>query len=361
MNLPRHLSVAPRTVGRAARAGAVLPSPSGGEGGVPSRSLLRRVPSPAEGERKGGVDRRVSPTGGAIGILTAVLLLAAPLPGLAAPQDAPTASVPLPPPVPPERPKELTPPPPGDAIKAAPTPPERPAELTPDARADTKPEAKPEVPACAAEPVKPETAQPTPLPPARPPELSGEAALALKVSAPDDMACRIRLKRLGASFEPLPAITNGQCGAPLPLKLTALDAIALPQSATLTCAAAEALARWATEAQVAAERELKQPLRSIAIGTSYECRGQNHDVEAKLSEHAFANGIDVMSFGVEGRPPVTVAAKAVGSEEGRFLDAVRGRACAFFRTVLGPGSNAAHADHLHLDERERNAGHRLCQ
>lgn len=303
-----------------------------------------------------------APRIGAGGALALALLLAAPLPCRAAPQNAPAAGIPLPPPIPPERPQELTPPPPpGEAIKAAPTPPERPAELKPDTRADTTSEAKPETPVTAAEPGKPEAAQPTPLPPSRPPELSGEAALALKVAPPDDTACRTRLKRLGATFEPLPAITNGQCGAPLPLKLTALDGIALPQSATLTCAAAEALARWATEAQVAAERELKQPLRAIAIGTSYECRGQNHDVEAKLSEHAFANGIDVMSFGVEGRAPVTVAAKPAGSDEGRFLDAVRGRACAFFRTVLGPGSNAAHADHLHLDERERNAGHRLCQ
>ncbi|TXM92352.1 extensin family protein, partial [Methylobacterium sp. WL103] len=134
-----------------------------------------------------------------------------------------------------------------------------------------------------------------------------------------------------------------------------------PQPATLTCAAAEALARWTTEVQVAAERELKQPLAGIAIGTSYECRGQNHDVEAKLSEHAFANGVDVMSFTFAGRPAIAVGAMADGSAEGRFLDAARSRACGFFRTVLGPGSNAAHANHFHLDERERAAGRRLCQ
>ncbi|AWN34338.1 extensin family protein [Methylobacterium radiodurans] len=305
---------------------------------------------------------RLAARTGTFGALALALFLAAPLPGRAAPQDAPAASVPLPPPVPPERPQELTsPPPPGAMIQAAPTPPERPAELKADAKADAKSDAKSEVIPETPEAGRSEAAQAAPLPPARPPELSGEAALALKVAAPDDTACRTRLTRLGARFEPLPAIANGQCGAPLPLKLTALDGIALPQAATLTCTAAEALARWATEAQVAAERELKQPLRSIAIGTSYECRGQNHAVEAKLSEHAFANGIDVMSFGVEGRASVTVASKAAGSDEGRFLDAVRGRACAFFRTVLGPGSNAAHANHLHLDERERSAGHRLCQ
>ncbi len=202
---------------------------------------------------------------------------------------------------------------------------------------------------------------PPPIPPERPPELSGEAALALTVAAPDDTACRVRLKRLGVTFEALPAIVDGQCGTPLPLKLTGLSGVVLPQSVTLTCGAAEALARWATEVQEAAERALKQPLTEIAIGTSYECRGQNHDVEAKLSEHAFANGVDVMSFAFAGRPAIAVGPMPEGSAEGRFLDAVRGRACGFFRTVLGPGSNAAHANHIHLDERERNAGHRLCQ
>ncbi|WP_313899071.1 extensin family protein [Methylobacterium sp. E-041] len=312
----------------------------------------------------------------------------------------PEATVPVPPPLPPERPAELKPATaPGATMTDPPRPPERPAALTapatPPATPETKPAAPPADPAAVAPPAprpperpadlvptsssgappvpaeakpgdkaadKPgEMPVPPPLPPERPAELSGEAALALKVAAPDDTACRVRLKRLGAAFEPLPAIVNGQCGTPLPLKVTGLPDVALPQSATLTCAAAEALARWATEAQVAAERELKQPLTGIAIGTSYECRGQNHDVEAKLSEHAFANGVDVMSFTFAGRPPIAVGAMPEGSAEGRFLDAVRARACGFFRTVLGPGSNAAHANHLHLDERERNAGHRLCQ
>jgi hypothetical protein len=267
------------------------------------------------------------------------------------------ATVPVPPPAPPERPAELKPAAPAEAAPpagaAAPLPPERPAELKP--AADAPP------PAPAPAPIG-EAASPPPLPPARPAELTGEAALALKVAAPDDTACRRRLTRLGVAFEPLPAVQNGQCGAQAPLRITALgDGVALPQSATLVCGAAEALARWASEVQVAAERDLGKPLRGIAIGTSYECRGQNHDVDAKLSEHAFANGVDVMSFTLADRPAIPVAAMPDGSAEGRFLDAVRSRACGFFRTVLGPGSNAAHANHFHLDERERSGGHRLCQ
>ncbi|MGU3540656.1 extensin-like domain-containing protein [Methylobacterium sp. A54F] len=283
------------------------------------------------------------------------LLLATALPH-GARAEPERATVPVPPPAPPERPAELkpgapaeTPPAAGAALpSAAPLPPERPAELKPA-------EAPAQAPAA-------DAPSPPPLPPARPAELTGEAALALKVAAPDDTACRRRLTRLGVAFEPLPAVQNGQCGAQAPLKITALgDGVALPQSATLVCGAAEALARWASEVQVAAERDLGKPLRGIAIGTSYECRGQNHDLDAKLSEHAFANGVDVMSFTLADRAPIPVAAMPDGTPEGRFLDAVRSRACGFFRTVLGPGSNAAHANHFHLDERERSGGHRLCQ
>lgn len=225
-----------------------------------------------------------------------------------------------------------------------PSPPPRPQELSPES------------------PKAPETAaSEMPQPPPRPPELSGEAALPVKVPAPDDTACRRRLERLGATFEALPPIANGQCGAAKPLKVTALAGVALPSPVTLVCGAAEALARWTVEVQVAAERDLGHPLTSLSIGTSYECRGQNHDRDARLSEHAVANGIDVMGYGFTGRGPIGVIAGSPGTPEATFQSAIRANACALFRTVLGPGSDAAHANHLHLDERERNSGHRLCQ
>ncbi|MGU3402687.1 extensin family protein [Methylobacterium brachiatum] len=284
--------------------------------------------------------------------LALVLCALAPAPGSAA--EAP--AVPVPPPLPPERPSELKPAQPAEqkpaptAESGKPTPPARPAEPTPPAKDG------------AAEAQKPGMPVPPPTPPERPPELSGEAALALKVSPPDDTACRVRLKRLGVEFEPLPPIAEGQCTAPLPLKVTKLaDGIALPGGATLTCQVAESFARWATEVQVAADRTLKHPLTGVELGGTYVCRGQNHDVDAKLSDHAFAAAVDVMGFTFAGRAGIPVKAMPAGSEEAEFLASIRGKACGFFRTVLGPGSNAAHANHFHLDERERNAGHRLCE
>jgi hypothetical protein len=272
---------------------------------------------------------------------------------------APAATVPSPPPLPPERPSALKA---LDASESPPTPPARPPELTPPGSGVAGEPAKGPTPAAPAETAKPEIASPPPTPPERPPELSGAAALALKVSPPDDTACRTRLKRLGVDFEPLAPIAEGQCTAPLPLKVTRFaDGVALPQGATLTCRAAEGLARWITEVQVEAERVLKHPLTGLELGGSYVCRGQNHDVDAKLSEHAFANAADVMGFSFAGRASIPVKAMPDGSEEAQFLGSVRTKACGFFRTVLGPGSNAAHANHFHLDERERNAGHRLCE
>lgn len=264
-----------------------------------------------------------------------------------APTQSPAASVPVPPPLPPGRPAELKPSPPIDAT--VPTRPPRPAEL-----------AVPAVPVT--EPARPEIPVPPPTPPERPAELSGPAGRALEVAAPDDAACRVRLKRLGVAFEPLSPISEGQCSAPLPLRVTALaDGVKLPQGATLTCRMAEGLARWASEVQIEADRALRHPLAGLEIGGSYVCRGQNHDLEAKLSEHAFADAVDVMAFSLAGRAAIPVKAMPAGSAEAEFLGRVRAKACGFFRTVLGPGSDAEHANHFHLDERERNAGHRICQ
>ncbi|MDV2983913.1 UNVERIFIED_CONTAM: extensin family protein [Methylobacteriaceae bacterium AG10] len=284
------------------------------------------------------------------------------------PAKPPPATVPLPPPQPPARPADIVPP----AAQVTPLPPERPAELATGAGKDSGKDASKDAaqktdeppPKDAKEPSKdgPAALPEAPLPPERPPELSGEAALALKVSAPDDTACLRRLERLGARFEALPPLGNGQCSAPRPLSVTALaDGVALEPPATLNCRAAEALARWTTEVQVAAREQLGDSLKSLALGGTYVCRGQNHDTDAKLSEHSFANAIDVMSYGFEKRASLKVTAAPGGTPEAAFLASVRAGACGFFRTVLGPGSDAAHANHLHLDLRERNAGHRLCQ
>ncbi|KMO14070.1 extensin [Methylobacterium platani JCM 14648] len=253
-------------------------------------------------------------------------------------------------------------PPPLSRVPAdqVPLPPPRPEEAREPAAKE--PAAKETTKETAKETPPPAVPEPPPLPPERPADVPSGPAPTPAALVPDDAACLRRLERLGAKAEPVAPLSDGMCGAARPLRVTELpDGVVLAPAATLTCTAAEALARWSTEVRVIGERTLGKAPRTFQIGGSYECRGQNHDPSAKLSEHAFANGVDVMGFTVDGRPPIAVGATKEGTPEAAFAAAVRARACAFFRTVLGPGSDPAHANHLHLDERERQSGHRLCQ
>ena len=224
-----------------------------------------------------------------------------------------------------------------------------------------------------------------PLPPPRPSNLTDHEAAA-DVAAPpprpndlgqppsaprpaqaaavaDESACQERLRTLGVRFEPLAAIGNGACGASHPLKVSHLpDGLDLAAPATMVCPVAEALARWAKEVVLPeAARHLEAQPRRIAVGTSYECRNRNRQATGKLSEHAFANAVDISGFDFEKRKAVQIRDHAAETPEALFQAAIRTQACAYFTTVLGPGSDAAHADHLHLDLRGRSGGYRICQ
>jgi len=179
----------------------------------------------------------------------------------------------------------------------------------------------------------------------------------------DGASCAARLAELGIKAEPVPELRNGACGAKSPLKLLQLpQGVDVAPPAIVTCAAAEAFVKWMQEGVAAeAERHLAARLRRILIGTSYECRSRNRQAGSKLSEHAFANALDVMGFEFEKRRPIPIVSRPDESPEAMFLAAVRAQACEHFTTVLGPGSDAAHADHLHLDMRERKRGAKLCQ
>ena len=179
----------------------------------------------------------------------------------------------------------------------------------------------------------------------------------------DPAACLDRLGKLGVGVQPLPAISAGACGARYPFRLAVLpNGIDLVPVAQVSCPIAEALARWVNEAvSPEARTHLGRAPVKLLIGASYECRGRNRVPGATLSEHAFANAIDIMGFVFAQGAPLPVKAWPAETPEGRFLSAIRSRACGQFTTVLGPGSDATHHDHLHLDLRERKRGFRMCQ
>ncbi len=133
----------------------------------------------------------------------------------------------------------------------------------------------------------------------------------------------------------------------------------------LACAMAAALADWLERSvQPLARGYFDEDLKSLQVGGGQECRRRNRASAGPVSEHAAGKALDIFAFTVkrEGAPISTSVEKPDGLIQTRFLEAARQSACGAFMTVLGPGSDAAHANHLHVDiQQRRSQAARFCQ
>src|ERR1700674_1289131 len=96
--------------------------------------------------------------------------------------------------------------------------------------------------------------------------------------------------------------------------------------------------------------------------SAYSCRSMVGAGTSHISEHAFGNALDVAGFVFSDGRKITVQDGWYGSpEEQGFLHDVQLYACETFSTVLAPGYNATHYDHLHVDLMRRASGRRPCR
>ncbi len=204
-----------------------------------------------------------------------------------------------------------------------------------------------------------------PLPPPRPdtpavPSAPAEPQ-ATKVEAPKSDGCVENLTAMGVRFETRPAIQENSCTVENPVMVSSLPGdVALSPSSLMTCGTAESLVRWIKEIVVPeADRQLKAKPTKLLIGTSYQCRSQRSG--GKMSEHATGQALDIMGLEFGTRAPLAIAFQTKGSTEEAFQSAIQKGACPIFTTVLGPGADADHADHLHVDMRVRKGDFRICQ
>lgn len=182
--------------------------------------------------------------------------------------------------------------------------------------------------------------------------------------APEPSACRVALTDAVAIAPSIPDIHGpGGCGGG---DLVRLEAVVLPDRqqvavkppAILRCDMAAAVAGWIRTDMAALAKKLGSAITDLDNFDSFECRGRNRIVGAQLSEHGRANALDVRS--------VTLASGRVISFTDRTLardlrEAVLRSVCARFSTVLGPGSDWYHEDHIHLDLMARRSEYRICQ
>ncbi len=172
--------------------------------------------------------------------------------------------------------------------------------------------------------------------------------------------------RAAASPYPPRFPTFGQSVAISPSRMRGLTtrsiAAKITPPATLSCPVVSALDRWVSEAiQPAALRWFGQPVVEIKQISAYACRGMNGNPRARISEHAFGNALDISSFKLAGGHVVSFRRGWRGTpEEQGFLRDVQGAACRYFSTVLAPGSNRFHYDHIHVDLMRRKSRRQVC-
>lgn len=131
------------------------------------------------------------------------------------------------------------------------------------------------------------------------------------------------------------------------------------QSFVATCPLALAWVMYERhELQPAAQAIMGSPVGQVDHVGSFACRNIYHRENARRSEHATAEALDVIGFRFENGQRITLINNWDDEGNlGEFLRAARDGACGTFGNVLGPDYNAAHADHFHMGMR----GFRLCR
>jgi hypothetical protein len=199
--------------------------------------------------------------------------------------------------------------------------------------------------------------------------------------------CAQQLQGITVEVEALPPIKDGQCGTPAPISLRRISVsqvVVQPPTVT-TCRMARVLHQWVDmTVQPIAKEKFGSAVKKLIGASSYVCRNRNHEPAGPISEHAFANAIDIVGFELQNGRIITVLEgwgqtarelKAKGqplqrlepasalivpaanqlpeTDEAQFLRRMHKGACGIFGTVLGPEANEAHRNHFHLDLKTR--------
>ena len=164
--------------------------------------------------------------------------------------------------------------------------------------------------------------------------------------------CLVDLGQAGARYSLLPdRYFAGGCSATGAVQLNAVG-IPISNLGAIKCRTAERLTLWTREAvQSAASAWLDAQVVKIESFGTYSCRPVNGVEGARLSQHAFANAVDISAFILSDGRRITVKDGWNGSDEHvrTFLHTVFRAACRRFNIVIGPDGDRQHYNHFHFD------------
>ena len=184
--------------------------------------------------------------------------------------------------------------------------------------------------------------------------------------------CVTRLSALGVNVQAanVPLDNNNACVVTTPIRIKHVtsryglgSAIQFPNQPLINCRLAEPLARWLGEVVAPIfEANFSSPLTAVRTGPGYECRNRNHEATGKTSAHAIGLALDIFGFELANGQIVLVGSSSDPVSEA-VLRTIRTAGCGWFTTILGPGSDAAHANHLHVDIQQHgtNNRYRICE
>ncbi|ANY78878.1 hypothetical protein BB934_12205 [Microvirga ossetica] len=227
-------------------------------------------------------------------------------------------------------------------------------------------------------------AQPVPpLPPPRPSDVNPPAPTPVpQVERPPIEAatppqaepgtCLTELKAAGFDIETAeqPSSSNEGCRIEAPVRLKAVPVpsrpgttVRLTDQPVLSCRFADRLGHWIGDLVAPLVAGIKETeLRAVRTGPGFECRNRNRATTGKLSAHAEGLAIDIAGFEFANGSIVFIKPEA-GAAPDPALASLRIAACGWFTTILGPGSDEAHHDHLHVDIEQHGSSdrYRICQ
>ena len=124
------------------------------------------------------------------------------------------------------------------------------------------------------------------------------------------MECLRLLAPISAEIVPVAPIREGDCGTPAAVLLRSLgdkEKVTFDPPLLLNCPMVVALGHWLESAvQPAAKEAFNSPIAQI-IGSSYSCRTAYNRPDTRLSQHAFANAVDLPVLVLANRQRIDIA------------------------------------------------------
>lgn len=208
---------------------------------------------------------------------------------------------------------------------------------------------------------------------AEPAPLAAGAGIGVVVSSAADakllQQCLSDLKAANVEFLELGSATKEGCVVEGAVEIDAITSpfgkVSVTGKPTLACLFARQFTTWVRN--VGAPLTLAymgSKLTTIETGPGLVCRTRYGEPGEKISEHAKGNAIDISAFRLENGQKLSVKeASASTNIDGVLMRTFRATGCGYFTTVLGPGSNGAHEEHLHFDHglHSNTYNYRICE